>query len=132
MISPCPAFKILLQIRERLKAPAIEFADPPVRDLVDGHGIEIVQFFAAPLYGGDQIRFLQDAKMLRHCLARHAMAAAQLRERLTAAGTEAIQQLTPRGIGKRAKHRCHAHSIIMQPFGCLLKEIFSGAGQFQV
>ena len=60
-----------------------------------------------------------ESNIPRHGLARHVAALAQFAQRLPIPRTEAVQQLTPDGIGQRAEHRVHAHEENMQPNGCL-------------
>jgi hypothetical protein len=41
------SFQLLLEFGEDVKAALLELADPVLGDLVDCHGVEAVQFFAA-------------------------------------------------------------------------------------
>ena len=96
---------------------AFEFPDPALGDLVDRHRIEVVQLLAAALDGGDQIGLLQNPQVLAHGLPRHVETRAELVERLSVVGPQAVEQFPAARIGQRPEHLIHDDN--MQPFGCL-------------
>ncbi|BBU29720.1 hypothetical protein BTHE68_34540 [Burkholderia sp. THE68] len=57
--------------------------------------------------------------MLRHGLARHAKAVAQIAERLAILRVQPVEQLPAARVRKRAKNRIVIHERIMQLFGCM-------------
>jgi hypothetical protein len=60
-------FETAFEFRER-HSVALEFPNPTLRDLVNRHWIEVVQFFATAPHDGDEVRGFQDGEVLRHCL----------------------------------------------------------------
>src|SRR5438034_11468480 len=71
------------QFAERGKLVALEFLDPPLADLMDRHRIEIVQLLAAMPERGDEVRRLENRKVLCHGLPRHGEAVAEFVQGLT-------------------------------------------------
>src|SRR5262245_49389665 len=101
---------------------ALVFADPPLRDLVDRHRIEIVQLLAAAPDGGDEVRPLENGEMLAHGLPRHRRSGlgeplAKLVQGLTVPRVESIEKFPAAAVGQRPEHLIHGDN--MQPFGCL-------------
>ena len=101
-----------MKFRERLQAVALVFADPAFRNLVDRHGIEIVQLLAPAPDGSDQICRLQQRQVLAHGLARHVEAGGKLAQGLAVAGMEPVQQQPAALIRQRLEHLVHSAGII--------------------
>ena len=57
------SFELPLEGGERAEPRALEFADPTLRDLVDGDGIEEMKLLAALPLGRDQVGFLENGEM---------------------------------------------------------------------
>src|SRR5580704_16772043 len=66
-----------LQVAQRPQPMALVFPDPAFRDLVDRHGVEIVQLLAPTFDRGDKVRVLQDCEMLAHRLPGHGKPSAE-------------------------------------------------------
>src|SRR5262245_16838701 len=101
---------------------ALVFADPPFRDLVDRHRIEIVQLLAAAPDGRDEVRALENGEMLAHGLPRHRRSGlgeplAKLVQGLAVPRVEPIEKFPAAAVGQRPEHLVHGDN--MQPFGCL-------------
>ena len=85
----------------------LKFLDPPLVNLMDGHGVDVVKLFSAPPYEGHQIRRFENGEMLGHCLTGHIQASAQHRQTPAVVLVKAIEQLSSAGIGQRLKYRIH-------------------------
>ena len=118
-------FETFFQIAQRLKAMAFVFADPALVDLVQRHRIEIMQLLAPAPDDGDQVCRFQQQQMLGHRLPRHVEVFAQFAQRLPVALVQFIEQLSAARIRQRFEHCIHLRQI-MQPFGCMSNEAFSG------
>src|SRR5262249_39723001 len=99
------SFEAVFEGVKRLQARFFEFGDPALVDLLQRHWIEKVQLFAAPPYGGDQVRRFEHVQVLRHTLARDVQVLAQVVEPAAVVGVQQIQELAPAGIGKRLEQQ---------------------------
>ena len=86
--------------------------------------------FSRPRFlADDEVRRFEQGEVLGDRLARHVEALGELARGLSVQPMEAIQQQPPDRIRQRPKDRVHAHGGNMQPFGCLFKRKFGGAGR---
>lgn len=92
-------FQDAFELGQRVKLLPLKLVDPPLADLVDGDGIQVVELFAASPHGDDQVGRLQNPQMLHHRLPAHREPLAQLAERLPVVLKQTVQQLAARGIG---------------------------------
>jgi hypothetical protein len=53
-------FELLFQLIEGIQSLPVEFANPPLADLVNWHRIEIVKFFSSAPNRGDKVCLFQD------------------------------------------------------------------------
>src|SRR4029077_2328294 len=88
------------EIRECLEARFFELGNPALVDLLQRYWIEEVQLFTAAPYGGDQVRRLEQAEVLRHALPCHVQVFTQLVERAAVVRMQQVQQLAPARIGQ--------------------------------
>lgn len=98
--------------RECREARALVFADPAFGDVVDRHGVEVVQLFAPALLGGDEIGFFENTQMLGYSLTRHIHGLAQFVERLPVAGMEPVKKASAPIIGKGLEDSVHCHAFL--------------------
>ena len=94
------SFELFLEFGHGAEAALLELANPPIGDLVDRHGVEVMQFFAAPPDRDDKRCLFQELQVLGHGLAGHVEVFAKLGERLPVIRPQAIQQQPPAGIGQ--------------------------------
>src|SRR5512132_631499 len=114
------SFEPDLEIAQRMKTLVLEFPDPAVVNLVNGHRVEVVELFAPPPHRGDQIRVFEHAKMLGDGLPRHLEVLAQFAERQAALRMQAIEQLPAAWICQRLEHLVDSlHLYIMQVNACM-------------
>jgi len=85
----------------------LEFLDPSLVNLMDGHGVDVVKLFSAPPYEGHQIRCFENGEMLGHCLTGHIQASAQRRQSLAVVLVKSIEQLSSVGTGQRLEYCVH-------------------------
>ena len=78
--------------------------DPPVVDQPDRHGVEVMPLLAALPARDDEIRALEHAQMLHHSEAGHCELLLELRQRLSVAREQEIEQEAPRAVRKRLEH----------------------------
>ena len=87
------------EIVQGLQARLLELADPALVNLVERHGIEVMQFLAPIPLDGDKVSCFKQAQMLGDRLAGHAEPLAQLSQSLPAALAQAVEQFAAAGIG---------------------------------
>lgn len=92
---------------KRTHGVAFVLADPAFVYFVNRNGIQIVQLFASPPNGNDQIRLLKQSKVLGDGLARHVQVHAKLSQRLPVVCVEPVEQFPAGGIGQRFEHLVH-------------------------
>jgi len=113
---------------QRGKPSLLESTDPTHVDVVDRHGIEIVQFLPPPLDRHNEIRRLQQHEMLGDCLTTHVVPCAQLAEREAVLLAQPVKQLPAAGISQRLEHfvviGTHAAIICNRMVAC--QEDYSG------
>jgi hypothetical protein len=102
-------FQLFLKIVESVQAQTLVLADPSFCDLVNGNGIEIVQFVPSAPDWRHQIGPFQDAKMFAHGLPCHLEANAQFGQALTILFKKPIQQRATVGVSQRLKDRVCVH-----------------------
>src|SRR5581483_3412861 len=95
-------------------------ADPAPADVAYRCRVEEVELLPTPPERRDEVGVLEDGQVLAHRLPGHAQAGAELGQRLTLLGPEAVQKLPPARVGQRSEHLVQLSSTaFMQPFGCL-------------
>lgn len=103
-----------------------EFGDPPCLDLVDRHGVEVVEFLPAPPVRGDEPGALEDGEVFGDGLPGHPPPGAQLPESEAVGCEEPVEELPAGRVGQRRKDQVvvvSLHGPIMQPFGCMSSDI---------
>lgn len=93
------------------------FANPAIRDLLERHWVKEMQFFPSTPDGDDQVRSLEQGKVLGHSLARHIEVLAKLTQSLAIIPVELVEQISPVQVGQGPKDFIHQN--IMQPNGCM-------------
>src|SRR5262245_13055769 len=86
---------------ERPQARLLELRDPALVDVLQRHGVEKMELFAAAPPGCDQVGLFQHVQVLRDGLARHVEVLAQLAEVPSVARMEQVEQLPSAGVGER-------------------------------
>jgi hypothetical protein len=97
-------FQFGLEVVQRLEAWFFEFPYPARVHLVDGNGVEIMQFFPSPPFDGDKIRFFEQPKVLCDRLSCHIEARAQFNQCLAAAFVQAVNQDPSAGVRESFEH----------------------------
>ena len=95
------SFEFFFQIVQQAQPLPFEFPHPPFVNVVERHGIDEMQFFAATPDRADQIRRFQYFKMLRGRLPGHVQVFAELAERLAVLFAEQVEELAARRIAQR-------------------------------
>src|SRR5438309_2634155 len=117
-------FQSLLELVERLQSPALVLADPALVDLVEGHGIEVVQLLAAAPDRDHEVGVLEQRQMLGHCLTRHVQVLAQLAQGLAVVAVQPIQELPTAWISQCPEDLVRVHARYnRQPTGCLSRSV---------
>ncbi len=98
---------MLFQVAEGLQAVALVFANPTLADLMQRHGVEVMQFLAPTPDGGDKVRRLEQGQMFGHRLAGHVEVPAQFRKRLPVLPVQLIEQLAAAGISQGFEYGIH-------------------------
>ena len=98
---------MFFQIAQRLEAMTFVFANPALVDLVQRHRIEIMQLLAPAPDDGHQVRCFQQPQVLGNRLPRHVQMLAQLRQRLTVAPVQPVEQLPTARAGQCFEHGIH-------------------------
>src|SRR5262249_5378871 len=101
------AFEAPFQVRQRLQARSLIFSDPPIRDLVDRNGVQVMELLPSAFLRNDELRVLENREGLHHRLARHVAASAELAQCAAVPRMQPVEELTPDGIGKRAEDGVH-------------------------
>src|SRR6266404_6265356 len=113
------SFKGSFEFRKCIQAWCLELADPTLRDAVDRNGVDEMQLFAAMAAHRNQVRLLQDGKMLCYRLAAHFHPLTQITQGLAISGVQPIEEQPPARIRQRPKHTVVIHHMNMQPYGYL-------------
>jgi hypothetical protein len=100
----------LLEIGEGLRPRPVVPPDPPVGDVVDRGGVEVVVLLASVPRRDDEPRRLEHAQVLGDGLARHRQPLAELPQRLAATGVQRVEQSPSTGVGERPEHLVHHRS----------------------
>ena len=100
-------FETFFQIAKGLEAVAFVFVNPALADLVQRHGIEIMQFLASVPDGSDEVGGFEQAQVLGDGLARHVEMTAKRAERLAVVLAQCIEQLAPAGVRQGFKYCIH-------------------------
>ena len=79
----------------------LELPDPAHVNLVQRHGVEVVQFFAALPHDGDEVGLLELLQVLRHGLAGHVHVLAERTQCLPVVGVQQIEQAPAGRVGER-------------------------------
>jgi hypothetical protein len=106
---------MFFQVGEEAEASSLVLADPAIGNLVNGYGVEVVQFFAAAAERSDKAGFFQNAQVFRNSLARHLEILAEIAQGLSVFRVKAIEQEAAAGVGQRFEYPIVMHSSIMQP-----------------
>jgi hypothetical protein len=114
-------FELLLEVGQDAKAGLLEFTNPPVSNLVDGHRVKIVQFLTAAPEDNHEVCPLQYDEMLGDSLPAHVQMLTELAQGLPVVGVQTIKQQSPTGIGERLERFVHVgvHNAIVQLGGCM-------------
>lgn len=107
---------------ERSQAMALVLVDPPIGDLANRHGIEVVQLFSPAPDRDDEVSGFKQREVFAYTLPCHIEALAELAEGLAAVRMEPVQQLPAAGICERLEDKFHIgmHPFYyMQLFGCM-------------
>ncbi|MCY1561545.1 hypothetical protein D9M68_988120 [compost metagenome] len=83
------------------QAGALELSDPALVNLVQRHGVQVVQLFPALPDDGDEVGRFELLQVLRHGLAGHVHVLTQGRERLAVVLVQQIQQAPATRVGQR-------------------------------
>lgn len=97
--------QLLFEIIHRLNPLMGELTDPPLVDLLNRLGIEVVQLFSPPPRRNHQPRFFKLRQVPGNPLTTHGKPFAQLIESLPIMIKQAIQKLAPRGISEGLKNK---------------------------
>jgi hypothetical protein len=97
----------LLQVMERLHPVALVLADPALVNLIDRHGIEVMQLFTPPPHRGNEVGPFEHSEVLGHGLPRHVQMFAELAQRLPVGLVQPVQKLPAGGIGESFEHFVH-------------------------
>lgn len=89
---------------QRVEALLFKFPNPAFVNLVDWNRVEVVQLFPSLPLDRNQIGVFQQAKVLRDRLPRHAQSLAQLTQRLSVLGVQAVEQFSAAGVGQGLEH----------------------------
>lgn len=84
--------------------------NPTIRDVLNGNGIEIVEFLPADLSGHDEMGAFQDVQVFHHPKAGHVEMALEVPERSAVTFPEEIEEQTPGGVSQRVEDRVHDDS----------------------
>src|SRR5580658_3340694 len=98
---------------------ALELADPAFSDVIDGHGVDEVQFLAPLTLYGDEVRVLQYRQMLGHGLPGHVESCAQFVQRLSVPAMQPVEEAATAGVTQSPEDIVLTHADIMQPKGCM-------------
>src|ERR1700735_2913672 len=90
----------------------LEFADPALGNLVDGDGVDEVQFLATLSLDRDQVGALQYRQMLGHGLTGHIESCAQFIEGLPITTVQTVQQGAAAGISQGAEYAVVSHGVL--------------------
>jgi hypothetical protein len=86
--------------------------DPPVGDVLDGDGVEVVVLGAPDFAGGDEAGLLTDPEVLGHPEPRQVREhVAQLGQRASVALSQSVQQRAAAGVRESPKDRIHARNL---------------------
>jgi len=78
---------------EGFQVGGLELLDPAAGDFMEGDGIEVVEFFAAAKYGGDEVGGCEDGEVLGDGLAAHRKGGGELRKREAVVCAQSVQNL---------------------------------------
>lgn len=92
---------------KRADSVALVLADPALVDFMNRNRIQVVQFLAPAPYGDDQIRLLEQEKVLGYGLTTHVRLPAKLAQSLPVVGVEPVEQFPASGIRERLEHHVH-------------------------
>ena len=70
-------------------------------------GVEVMQLFAPPPDGNDQVSLLEEAKMFSYRLPAHVEVLAKFSQSLAVAPMEMVEQLSPARVGQRLENCIH-------------------------
>jgi len=110
--------KPFLHFSQRLEAMASVSSDPTLVDLLNGHGIEVVTFFAAVPDDHDEFRLLQDRQVLGYRLPRHVEVFTQFIQRQAIVLAKPVQQIPAAGIGKRVENKIQRKQLCNHMVAC--------------
>ena len=91
----------VLERAQRAQSRPLELVDPPFLDLVQRHGVEVVELLPTAAGDGHEVGRLEQVEVLRDRLARHVDAGTELGEGLAALRVQPVEQLAAGRVGQR-------------------------------